>query len=136
MVAFWDPTAGCDPTIAIPIVLHEWIPNFDGTGGLKTVAHPELFPTCGRIQFDAHSYLGLANLLDPTGLVSLVVNTGIDCRTDPFNDKDTGGGGGGGGVVNPQGVPGVPEPPGVWLLSIGIAAFLAYSMRRSVRRAA
>jgi hypothetical protein len=135
MVAFWDPTAGCDPTIAIPIVLHEWIPNFDGTGGLMTVAHPELFPTCGRIQFDAHSYLGLTGLLDPMGLVSLVVNTGIDCRTDPFagggDDKNGGGGN------EPQGPPpGVPEPPGVWLVTLGLAAFLAYGMRRSMRHSA
>ena len=82
MVAFWDPIAGCDPTIAVPTVLHEWKENYDGTGGLMTVALPELFPTCGRIQFDAHSYLGNTNILDPMGLVSLVFNTGIDCVFD------------------------------------------------------
>lgn len=106
MVAFWDPVAGCDPTIAIPIVLHEWISNYDGTGGLMTVAHPESFPACGRIQFDAQSYLGQGAVLDPMGLVSLMVDTGIDCAGRTGNGGDDGGGG-----IDPQeGPPGPPMP--------------------------
>jgi hypothetical protein len=103
MVAFWDPIAGCDPTIAKPIVLHEWLENFDGSGGLKTIARPELFPTCGRIQFDAHSYIGLTGQLDPMGLVSLVFNTGIDCLS--LDGLGGAGGSGGGGNLPPPGVP-------------------------------
>ena len=104
MVAFWDPTSGCNPTIAVPIVLHEWIENFNGTGGLLTVAHPELFPACGRIQFDAHSYMGVTGELDPLGLVSLVFDTGVDCvlaagGTGSGAGNVAGAGGGGGAVA-------------------------------------
>jgi hypothetical protein len=79
-VAFWDPIAGCDPTIYQPILLHQWFENFDGTGGLKVETLWELFPKCGRIQFDAHAYISATSaVLDDMGLVSLVFNTGVDC---------------------------------------------------------
>jgi hypothetical protein len=62
------------------MVLHEWFENFDGTGGLKVLTRFDWFPKCGRIQFDAQSYIdGASAILDDMGLMSLVFNTGVDC---------------------------------------------------------
>lgn len=127
-VAFWDPVAGCDPTIAIPIVLHEWLENFDGTGGLKTITRLDWFPTCGRIQFDAHKYIA-PNVLDPFGLVSLVFNTGVNCApslTGGTNGSITGGDDG--STPSP-----VPEPATMVLVGAGLLWVSARARRRAPR---
>ena len=106
-VAFWDPVSGCDPTIQQPIVLHAWIEDFDGTGGLKVETLFDQFPKCGRIQFDAQTYVdATSNLLDAMGLVSLVFDTKIDCASTPGNEDDAGSDRGG----NPNGP--LHEPSG------------------------
>ena len=101
-VAFWDPIAGCDPTIFRPIVAHQWFENFDGTGGLEVQTLINLFPTCGRIQFDAHSYVpGTEAVLDELGLVSLVFDTGVDCQEPSITGTPA--------VLDPRGPR--PSPP-------------------------
>jgi hypothetical protein len=104
-VSFWDPFAGCDPTIAHPGIYYTFEENFDGMGGLRTEAAPQTFPTCGRIQFDAQEYIDTPDGWLPLGqLKSLVFNTGIDCVSG--RDPD-----------DPPGDPSfrVPEP-GTWML--------------------
>ena len=118
-VAFWDAVSGCEPTIAHPVVLHEWLENFDGAGGLKVQALQSLVPKCGRVQFDAHAYLGGPNLiLDPFGLVSLVLDTGVDCEVLPTPP------------IRPFGGQ-LPETDTLWLIGIGAALTMArvYSKR-------
>lgn len=120
-VAFWDPAAGCDPTIYQPIVVHAWFEDFDGTGGLKVQTLLDLFPRCGRIQFDAHSYISVtSNILDELGLVSLVFDTGVDCASAPpptFTQTPPG----------PHN-PGAPEPGAAALVATG--AVLLHHLRR------
>lgn len=77
-MAFYDPDAGCDPTIRNPTGgFHVATDLLDG--GYRIDLLKDRLPACGRVQFDAHSYLPTGGL-DPVGLFSLVFNTGIDCH--------------------------------------------------------
>ena len=131
-VASWDPIAGCAPTITHPMVLHEWFENFDGTGGLKVLTRFDWFPKCGRIQFDAQSYIdGASAILDDMGLVSLVFNTGVDCagavsRPAAVRVSDE-------SLSSPIATE-IPEP--IWLLLFGTAgALLRFRAQRRERAA-
>lgn len=110
-VASWDPVPGCEPTIAHAMVLHEWLEDFDGSGGLMVKTVMDWFPKCGRIQFDAQSYVSAdSNILDEMGLVSLVFDTGVDCASVEGLSP--------GPTPTPQEV---PEPPVIALLASGAA---------------
>lgn len=78
MVAFWSSVPGCEATIEVPIIAFDWLENFDGLGGLRTVLRRDLLPSCGRVQFDAGTYvLGSTDgTLDDNGLRALVVDLG------------------------------------------------------------
>ena len=77
-VAFDDPAAGCDMTITQP-VLDAYEFEEDRLGNtLKASLNMANLPTCGRRQYDVHYYLA-EGILDPMGLKSLVIDTGVDC---------------------------------------------------------
>jgi hypothetical protein len=95
-VAFDDPEAGCDPTIANP-VLDAY--DFDEDRLQNTLVawlNMSNLPTCGRRQYDLHYYLE-EGVLDPFGLKSLVIDTAVNCVGNPLSPL-------------PAGVPGVPGP--------------------------
>ena len=105
-VVFHDPIASCDETIfqRTDSLLHFEV-DYDEARGLRVKTDSRDFPACGRLQFDMHTYLANGTL-DPSGLVSLVVNMNSDCSLDlntptgPGPDHPT--------VTNP-----VPEPASV-----------------------
>jgi hypothetical protein len=77
-VAFDDWQAGCDTTILTPV--HD-VYVFDEDRTLDTLTarlNLAVLPTCGRRQYDLHYYLE-EGVLDPFGLKSLVIDTGVDC---------------------------------------------------------
>jgi hypothetical protein len=106
-VAFDDPFAGCETTIDTrvrdPFIFDE--NRVENT--LKAWIDMSNLPTCGRRQYDLHYYLDFGEL-DPMGLKSLVVDTGVDCIT--FSRQP------------PNGV--VPEPPAVALLLTGLVVIV------------
>jgi hypothetical protein len=121
-VAFWDPVAGCDPTILSPGVFYVYEQNFDGLGGSLVTAMPEWFPVCGRIQFDAQEYIDTPNGAMALGqLKSLVYNTGTDCES--YSE----GSGDGGDAA------GVPEPAILILLAGGAASAVRRRRRAMVQ---
>lgn len=79
-VAFDDDAPGCEATIARQV--HDTYTFVDeGEGDLRSLLARltgENLPTCGRRQYDVHFYLA-GGLLDPFGLKSLVIDTGIWC---------------------------------------------------------
>jgi hypothetical protein len=104
-VAFDDPFAGCDTTIAHPVqdafLFDE--NRFDNT--LKAWLDLSKLPSCGRRQYDLHHYLGY-DVLDPDGLKSLVIDTGVDCITFSQEPPDNH----------------VPEPSSFALVACGFVA--------------
>lgn len=101
-VAFDDPFAGCDMTIAHPVVDPFHFDENREANTLKAWIDLSRLPSCGRRQYDLHYYLSFGEL-DPFGLKSLVIDTGIDCiefsRHPPHH---------------------VPEPSGLALVMCGI----------------
>jgi hypothetical protein len=106
-VAFDDPVAGCGTTIAIP-VSDPYLFDEDRLADTLTAwLNLHNLPECGRRQYDLHLYLA-DGVLDPLGLKSLVIDTGVDCEEPPGP---------------PPGPPpeSVPEPAAVLLLLTGLA---------------
>ena len=110
-VAFDDPVAGCEMTIAQP-VLDAYEFEEDRLGDTLTAwLNMANLPTCGRRQYDLHYYLA-EGILDPMGLKSLVIDTGVDCV---FYS-----------ITPPAPLESVPEPASLVLLAGG----LAWAIRR------
>ena len=110
-VAFDDPVAGCEMTIAQP-VLDAYEFEEDRLGDtLKAWLNMDNLPTCGRRQYDLHYYLA-EGILDPMGLKSLVIDTGVDCVAHP--------------IAPPAPLESVPEPASLVLLAGG----LGWALRR------
>jgi hypothetical protein len=113
-VVFHDPLAGCDETIYRRTdELLEWHVNFDGQGGLRVTSDSRRLPTCGRLQFDMQTYLA-NGMLNPMGMVSLVVNLGSNCGTQPLLPLPP---------IAPPPVP-APEPATMTLFATGLAVLL------------
>ena len=114
-VVFHDPVAGCDETIYRRTdELLEFHVNFDDHGGLRVTSDSRRLPTCGRLQFDMQTYLANGTL-NPMGLVSLVVNLGSNCVTQPLIPLVP--------PAPPQPVP-APEPASITLFAAGLAVLL------------
>ena len=143
-MAFWAAEAGCGETIQNPTGGFHTAEMIDGV--YTVTVDPDLLPTCGRVQFDAHAY-------SPTGLIpismgglkSLVYNAGVDCTPGAGWSGRTGPPGGGGDPDDPgdPGGPGcptctpgghnpvpVPEPASLVTVGLGLLA-----MTRLHRRA-
>lgn len=77
-VAFDDDEPGCEPTIEHPL-LEGYIFDEDRIDNTLTAwLNLENLPHCGRRQYDVHYYLA-EGILDPLGLKSLVIDTGVPC---------------------------------------------------------
>lgn len=112
-VAFDDAVAGCDATISLPVFDVFVFDEDRGADTLRAQLNLLNLPTCGRRQYDLHFYLA-DGALDPHGLRSLVIDTGVDCATQTPPAPTP---------VLPRPV---PEPP-VWLL--GAASVCLWAMR-------
>ncbi len=77
-VAFDDPTPGCEPTIYSPISDAYIFDENRVENTLLARLNLDNLPTCGRRQYDLDLYLE-DGLLDPMGLRSLVIDTGVAC---------------------------------------------------------
>lgn len=111
-VAFDTAASGCAPTIDRPV--HEAYLFDEDRQGNTLTAWLDLanLPACGRRQYDLHMYLD-DGVLDPFGLKSLVVDTGVDCVTPEAMPR-----------AGAQGSSHrVPEPSRGSLLSAGVLAW-------------
>jgi hypothetical protein len=104
-VAFDDVMAGCGTTVAHPVADAFRFDEDRIHNRLTAWLNLSNLPACGRRQYDLHYYLD-AGVLDPFGLKSLVVDTGIDCEIGPVPTPPNGR---------------VPEPPIVVLVMSGLA---------------
>jgi hypothetical protein len=77
-VAFDDPFPGCDTTIAHPVIDPFHFDEDRTNNTLKAWIDLSKLPSCGRRQYDLHYYLDFGQL-DPMGLRSLVIDTGVEC---------------------------------------------------------
>jgi hypothetical protein len=77
-VAFDDPFPGCDTTIAHPVFEPFDFDEDRENNTLKAWIDLSKLPSCGRRQYDVHYYLDFGQL-DPMGLRSLVIDTGVEC---------------------------------------------------------
>jgi hypothetical protein len=77
-VAFDDPFPGCDTTIAHPVLEPFHFDEDRENNTLKAWIDLAKLPSCGRRQYDLHYYLDFGQL-DPMGLRSLVIDTGVEC---------------------------------------------------------
>jgi hypothetical protein len=103
-VAFDDDEAGCATTIQHPVLdVYEFVDDRDNNT-LLAFLDLEKLPTCGRRQYDLHLYFE-GGVLDPMGLKSLVIDTGVDCFVRPPPDTPPNG---------------VPEPAALLLLFVGL----------------
>jgi hypothetical protein len=113
-VAFDDPDAGCAMTITRP-VLDAYEFEEDRLGNTLTAwLNMANLPACGRRQYDLHYYLA-EGILDPMGLKSLVIDTGVDCIAFSMAP-----------IAPPARVESVPEPASLVLLAGG----LGWAIRR------
>jgi hypothetical protein len=82
-VAFHDPEPGCEATILWAIDPTDAYRFEEDRAENTLLAQLNLarLPSCGRVQYDLHAYLD-AGLLDPFGLKSLVVDTGLACAPE------------------------------------------------------
>jgi hypothetical protein len=112
-VAFDDELAGCGTTIKHPVIEPYWFDENRPANTLRAWLRLENLPTCGRRQYDLHYYLE-GGLLDPMGLKSLVIDTGVDCDGDDPPPDDP---------------PPLPEPPATWLWVCGLGLVLYRRMR-------
>jgi hypothetical protein len=110
-VAFDDPFPGCETTIDQPVVDPFHFAEDRATNTLKAWIDLSKLPTCGRRQYDVHYYLDF-DILDPTGLKSLVIDTGVECIEFSRQPPDD-----------------VPEPSALAMMVCGLA-FLAYRRAR------
>lgn len=121
-VAFHDPLPGCDQTITDPLAGAYTFDENRAADTLTAWLNPKALPTCGRVQYDLHAYVAF-DVLDPMGLKSLVVDTGITCgegqgATVAIDDDTNGGGDGANG-------PDLPEPSLIALLALATSSVLA-----------
>jgi hypothetical protein len=124
-VAFHDPLPGCDQTITDALAGAYTFDENRAADTLRASLNPNALPTCGRVQYDLHAYLAF-DVLDPMGLKSLVVDTGIACgegqgalvSIDGDDDDTHGRGDGADG-------PDLPEPPLIVLLALATSGLLA-----------
>ena len=77
-VAFDEGTPGCAPTIAHPVSAAYEFDDDRANDALEAWIRMSMLPVCGRRQYDLQPYLDNGGL-DPAGLKSLVVDTGIAC---------------------------------------------------------
>jgi hypothetical protein len=134
-VAFDDPVAGCDPTIANPVLDAYEFDEDRLQNTLVAWLNMSNLPTCGRRQYDLHYYLE-EGVLDPMGLKSLVIDTGVNCLDDPLSPGPlgvTGVPGPGSPTLHSVPVP-VPEPAGLVLLVGGIGWALRARFSEAFRR--
>ena len=80
-VAFDDRSPGCEPTIATQINNAFLFDEDRIADTLAARLNLSNLPTCGRRQYDLHFYLA-DGVLDPFGLKSLVIDTGILCESE------------------------------------------------------
>ncbi len=113
-VAFDDPIPGCDPTIFTQIRDAYIFDENRLEDTLLARLNLDNLPTCGRRQYDLHLYLS-EGMLDPMGLKSLVIDTGVAC-----GQAGAGGGASLGSTLNTPVA--VPEP-GALLLTAGALVF-------------
>jgi hypothetical protein len=125
-VAFDDDTAGCDPTIADQIQGAYLFDEDRIANTLEAWLNLDNLPRCGRRQYDLHLYLD-NGVLDPMGLKSLVIDTGIDCP-QPFDGSGLAPDAASDAAPTPAAV---PEPGTLGLVAVG-ASYL-WSRRRRLR---
>jgi hypothetical protein len=113
-VAFDDPAAGCEMTITQPVLDAYEFEEDRLANTLKASLNMANLPTCGRRQYDLHYYLA-EGILDPMGLKSLVIDTGVDCFALSIVP-----------IVAPARLESVPEPASLVLLAGG----LGWAIRR------
>jgi hypothetical protein len=113
-VAFDDPDAGCDMTITRPVLDAYEFEEDRLNNTLKAWLNMSNLPTCGRRQYDLHYYLE-EGILDPMGLKSLVIDTGVDCFAHSIGSSAH--------------LESVPEPVNLVLLAGG----LGWALRRRWR---
>ena len=126
-VAFDDPVAGCDPTIADPVLDAYEFDEDRLQNTLVAWLNMSNLPTCGRRQYDLHFYLE-EGVLDPMGLKSLVIDTGVNCIGEPVSPGPLGIPGPGSPTQHSVPVP-VPEPSGLVLL-VGAIGWALHARRR------
>lgn len=107
-VAFDDDEAGCEMTIAHPVIDAYAFDEDRVENTLTAWLNLQNLPSCGRRQYDLHYYLD-DGVLDPFGLKSLVIDTGVDCAADPVQ-----------GPPGPGEIASVPEPATLALIVISL----------------
>jgi len=129
-VAFDEGTPGCAPTIAHPVSAAYEFDDDRANDTLEAWIRMSMLPVCGRRQYDLQPYLDNGGL-DPAGLKSLVVDTGIACggTLTPANLIST--------VTSRAGsYSSVPEPTPVSLLGLSSVLWVLRNRTPQTRRLA